>query len=83
MDALDSAMAARSKTLEQNLGYIERAWRGITSAAKKAWDAMLNVGRAETGASQLASLRETLDQRMQRRPINDMPGMRAAWGKGQ
>ena len=36
----------------------------------------------ETGASQLASLRGTLDQRMQRRSINDMPGMRAAWEKG-
>ncbi len=82
MDALNTAMESRSKTIEQNLGYIESAWRGITSAAKKAWDAMLNVGRAETGASQLASLRETLDQRMQRGPINDMPGMRAAWEKG-
>ena len=82
MDALNTAMESRSKTIEQNLGYIEAAWRGITSAAKKAWDAMLNVGRAETGASQLASLRETLDQRMQRGPINDMPGTRAAWEKG-
>jgi phage-related minor tail protein len=82
MDALNTAMESRSKTIEQNLGYIEGAWRGITSAAKKAWDAMLNVGRAETGASQLASLRETLDQRMQRGPINDMPSIRAAWEKG-
>ena len=82
MDALNTAMESRSKTIEQNLGYIESAWRGITSAAKKAWDAMLNVGRAETGASQLASLRETLDQRMQRGPINDMPSSRAAWEKG-
>lgn len=82
MDALNAAMESRSKTIEQNLGYIEGAWRGITSAAKKAWDAMLNVGRAETGASQLASLRETLDQRMQRGPINDMPSTRAAWEKG-
>ena len=82
MDALNTAMESRSKTIEQNLGYIEGAWRGITSAAKKAWDAMLNVGRAETGASQLASLRETLDQRMQRGPINDMPSTRAAWEKG-
>lgn len=82
MDALNTAMESRSKTIEQNLGYIEGAWRGITSAAKKAWDAMLNVGRAETGASQLASLRETLDQRMQRGPINDMPSTRSAWEKG-
>lgn len=82
MDALNTAMESRSKTIEQNLGYIESAWRGITSAAKKAWDAMLNVGRAETGASQLSSLRETLDQRMQRGPINDMPSTRAAWEKG-
>ncbi len=82
MDALNTAMESRSKTIEQNLGYIESAWRGITSAAKNAWDAMLNVGRAETGASQLASLRETLDQRMQRGPINDMPSTRAAWEKG-
>ena len=82
MDALNTAMESRSKTIVQNLGYIESAWRGITSAAKKAWDEMLKVGRAATGASQLASLRETLDQRMQRGPINDMPSTRTAWEKG-
>ena len=60
MDALDAAMRERSKAIEGNLGYIERAWRGITGAAKEAWDAMLNVGRGTTDQQNLDQLRQNL-----------------------
>lgn len=60
MDALDAAMRERSKGIEGSLGYIERAWRGITGSAKEAWDAMLNVGRANTDQQNLAQLRQNL-----------------------
>lgn len=39
------AMEQRTKQLEANTGLIERAWRGVTGAAKSAWDAMLGIGR--------------------------------------
>jgi hypothetical protein len=42
-----SALNGRTAELEQNLGSIERAWRGVTTTAKEAWDAMLDVGRPD------------------------------------
>lgn len=44
-NAYADAMANRMPQLKENLGLVEQAWRGVTSAAKGAWDAMLNVGR--------------------------------------
>lgn len=51
-DALDVA----ARQVESNAGSIERAWRGITSVAKEAWDAMLGVGRKQTIQQQLADV---------------------------
>lgn len=62
MDALDSAMAERSKTIEQNLGAIQKAWNGVAGAAKWAWDKMLNVGREDSIDQQLSKARESLDK---------------------
>lgn len=62
MDALDQAMAERSKTIEQNLGSIQRAWNGVAGAAKWAWDKMLNIGREDTTDQKLAKARENLDR---------------------
>lgn len=46
--AFADAMEQRTAQLSQNLGVVERLWNGIKSAAAEAWDAMLNVGRAQT-----------------------------------
>lgn len=54
------ALTGRSAEITQNLGYIEAAWKGVTDAAKKSWDAMLNVGRASTPADAMAELRTRL-----------------------
>lgn len=54
--AYASAMDSRTKQLEDNLGYIQRAWRGVTEAAKESWDAMLGVGRKKTLQDQLGEL---------------------------
>lgn len=43
-DALDD----RIPKLQDNLGLLEKAWKGITSTAKGAWDAMLGIGRGST-----------------------------------
>lgn len=58
--AYADALTGRSATITQNLGYIEAAWKGVTDAAKKSWDAMLNVGRASTPADATAELRTRL-----------------------
>lgn len=60
MDALDGAMRERSKTIKDSLGYIERGWNAIKSAASGAWDAMLNVGRASTPVDTLAAVRKQI-----------------------
>jgi phage-related minor tail protein len=51
-----SALENRTPALLENLGTIQRAWNGIKGAAAGAWDAMLNVGRADTLAEQIATL---------------------------
>lgn len=60
MDALESTMRDRAKQIEENLGYIERGWKAIKSAASEGWDAMLNIGRPDTLNDQLASARSKL-----------------------
>lgn len=62
MNALDAAMAERTKTINENLGTIQRTWQAITGAAKQAWDAMLNVGRAASLNDQLAKVQDELTQ---------------------
>lgn len=61
-----AAMEARKNEMVANLGYIERAWMGVTGAAKGAWDAMLNVGRGTTDEQNLAQLRENLARHQER-----------------
>ena len=60
MDALDGAMRERGNTIKDSLGYIERGWNAIKSAASGAWDAMLNVGRASTPVDTLAAVRKQI-----------------------
>jgi phage-related minor tail protein len=49
--AYAAAVNGRAQQLEQSLGTVERAWMAVKDSAKLAWDAMLNIGRADTGAS--------------------------------
>lgn len=63
--AYADALTSRSSTVTQNLGYIEKAWQGITGAAKKGWDAMLNVGRSSTPADATAELRARLNKQQE------------------
>lgn len=50
----------RSGEITQNLGLIERAWKGIKDAAAGALDATLNVGRALTMEEQAQAIRDRL-----------------------
>lgn len=55
------AMDARTKKLNENLGSIERAWRGIKSAASEAVDAMLSIGRVKGIDEQLKAVTANVD----------------------
>nr|WP_240147881.1 phage tail tape measure protein [Luteibacter yeojuensis] len=60
MKARADAVAERAKSVEQSAGLMERAWTSVASAAKKAWDAMLDVGRPDTSAEQIAKIQERM-----------------------
>lgn len=42
-----NTLAERVPLMEQQLGYVERAWRGVKDAAKSAVDALAEVGRTD------------------------------------
>lgn len=54
------AVIGRTGQLEQRLGIIERSWNGVKSAAKGAWDAMLNIGREQSLEERLAGVNQRL-----------------------
>lgn len=60
-DAYANTMQQRSADIQQNLGFLEKAWNDLAGAAKGAWDAMLNVGRESGGAGRIAEIRKELD----------------------
>jgi phage-related minor tail protein len=53
--AYADALKSRATAVLDNAGTIEKAWRGITGAAKAAWDAMLGIGRTQTPSDKLAA----------------------------
>lgn len=57
-EALDEVAAGT----EENLGVLERTWGTLTSAAALAWDAMLNIGRADTLAERLAEAKRQVTE---------------------
>ncbi|WP_315125324.1 phage tail tape measure protein [Comamonas antarctica] len=73
------ALMKRSGQLQERLGFVERAWRGIKNAAKEAWDAMLDIDRPETKQNQLRKLEEQMATRMAQAGT---VGNDAAWQAG-
>ncbi len=59
-NAAADAMRDRAAKMEQHLGTLERAWRGVRDFAKEAWDAMLNVGREQTSGEKLDTVRKRI-----------------------
>ncbi|APF86967.1 phage tail tape measure protein [Ralstonia solanacearum] len=57
-----AALADRAMEVRRNVGYMEMAWVGLTDAAKKAWDAVAGIGRAETPADKLNGLYRAMAQ---------------------
>lgn len=54
-------LKTRAADVQENLGYMERAWRAVAGAAALAWDTMLGVGRQETATSKIKQLQSNLE----------------------
>lgn len=72
--AYEEGLNRTSKGVRDNLGYIETGWKAVTSAAKAAWDAALNVGREETLDQQLKALDKQLNDIANARRLNQSDG---------
>ena len=55
-DTYAETVNTRSSQITDNLGYIERAWKGITDEAKKSLDAINNIGRQAAPSQKIAEL---------------------------
>ncbi|CAB3647732.1 hypothetical protein LMG26696_02630 [Achromobacter pulmonis] len=58
--AYADALNDRAPKLSQNLGLLERAWKGVSDTARGAWDAMLDIGRAGTLEERIAKQAATV-----------------------
>lgn len=56
MEALAEAMQSRAADIAGNLGLVESAWQAVKNVAAEAWDAMLDIGRADTLEDRLAEV---------------------------
>ena len=83
--AFADTLTTRGAELERSLGSIERGWlkvkdaaKEVKDAAKGAWDAILNVGRAETVGDRLSAAQATLEQKLNTPLAVDNAAMRAS-----
>lgn len=60
-NALANALVDRSRKIEENLGYVERAWNFVATSAKEGWDAILDVGRTQSPEKKLENLYSLLE----------------------
>jgi len=58
-DTYADTVKGRAGEITQNLGTIEKAWKGITDEAKKSLDAIKNIGRDEGPAKRIAELTQS------------------------
>lgn len=84
-NAFADAMTGRSKELTENLGSIQRAVKFVTDGAKGMWDALLNIGRAETLPDMIEKARKEVERAIKlsklpafsSSPLADVDGARA------
>lgn len=56
VNAYANAIEQRTPKIQENLGIIQRAWRGIKNGTREAYDELLNIGRDQTGRERFNSL---------------------------
>ena len=61
-EAYASAASSVSSKVADNLGTLQKAWKGITDVAKGAWDAMLNVGRQDSLEDKLSKTQAAIEK---------------------
>ncbi|MPR00681.1 phage tail tape measure protein [Pseudomonas sp. MAFF 212408] len=59
-DTYADTVKSRSTEITDNLGFIEKAWKGITDEAKKSLDAIKNIGRDEGPAKRITELTQSV-----------------------
>ena len=59
-DTYAQTIDSRTKEIVENLGWIEKAWRGVWGMTKNAGDAALDFGRTKSLADQLSSAQKDL-----------------------
>ena len=65
-NAYADAVSGRSAQLEPRLGTLQRAWQGVADQAKRAWNAMLNIGREDTLEEKLEQTRAKIETQRRR-----------------
>lgn len=73
--ALAGAFASRAKTVDENLGYLQRAARATGHFFSDMWDDIEGIGRAETTTEKIKDINEQI-ARLQ--SVNDITGLRAS-----
>lgn len=59
-NAFADVLARRAPEMQENIGSLQRGWRAVASAVKEAGDALLDIGRKQTMAEQIADKRQAL-----------------------
>ncbi|WP_330208809.1 phage tail tape measure protein [Pseudomonas sp. Z13] len=59
-DTYADTVKSRSTEITDNLGFIEKAWKGITDEAKKSLDAIKNIGRDQGDAARVTELNQKI-----------------------
>ncbi len=64
MNSYADAMDSRSKEIIENMGYLQKAWIAIGTAAAEAWNKMLNIGKGDTLEERLAAAQKAASQKV-------------------
>ncbi|MGY2320431.1 phage tail tape measure protein [Pseudomonas azotoformans] len=59
-DTYADTVKSRSTEITDNLGFIEKAWKGITDEAKKSLDAIKNIGRDQGDTVRITELNQKI-----------------------
>lgn len=61
--------------VKNNAGIMERSWDGVTSAVKRAVDAMKSIGRVSTQSEEIASLEQQIADRERKLSMGNVGGI--------
>lgn len=77
MKVVGDAFISHLQDIDDNVGYLQGAWRSLGQAASRAWDAMLGWGRADTLTDKIAAAEKRVAQ------LSATPVQGGGWGAAQ